>query len=121
AATQGDHQQHFHGSRKLQIRRTDEAVVIGPQHSGEASETARNHKADVLMKPHMIAERSHAGFAFSDSHEAATERRANNHEKNPEGDKKSCEREVVKRYGMGKRPRKAKVRAGNCGNPVVAL
>src|SRR5688572_18789488 len=100
AAAQGDHEKRLHRGRELKIRRADKAIVVGPQHSGKATEAARNHKADVFMKPHMIAQRSHAGFALSDSHEAAAERRPNDHAKNAEGNEKSCERKEVNRDGM---------------------
>src|SRR5262249_60004108 len=67
ASAEGNHQQDLYRSRKLEVHRADETVVVGPEHAGEAAETARNDEADVLVQPYMIAERSHAGFTLSDS------------------------------------------------------
>src|SRR5207253_5267551 len=51
AAAQGDHEKHLHRSCQLQIHRADEAVVVRPQHAGEAAETTCNDKPDVLVEP----------------------------------------------------------------------
>ena len=95
AAAQGDHEKHLHRSCQLQIHRADEAVVVRPQHAGEAAETTCNDKPDVLVEPHVITERSHARLALSDPHQGLAERGANDRAEDPEGDEKSRERKII--------------------------
>src|SRR5262245_26904496 len=121
SASQSDHEKHLHRSCELKIHRAYKAVVVGPQHAGKTAKPARDHKADILVQPHVITECSHAGFALSDSDQGLAERGTDDHAKNPVGDEKSGQREIVKRNRKSERPRKTKVRPWNCGNAVVPL
>src|SRR4030095_2482225 len=114
ATAERDHEKNLYRGRELEVHGADEAVVVGPQHSREATEPARNDKADVFMQPDMIAERSHARFALPDSHQGLSERGTHDHAQNPESDQKTCEREIIERDRERKRPWQAEIRSRDC-------
>ena len=74
AAAERDHQENLDRRGELEVRRAHEAVVVGPQHAGEAADGAGDHEADVLVQPHVVAERAHARLALADPDERVAER-----------------------------------------------
>src|SRR5262245_57176012 len=104
APAQGDHEQHLHRCCQLKVHWAHEAVVVCPQDSGKPAEATGDDEPDVLVQPHVVAEGPHARLTLPDSHQGLAEWRANDDAKNPEGDEKSCERKIVKRNRMSKRP-----------------
>src|SRR5881392_3143828 len=62
-----DHEEGLHRGDELDVRGADEAVVVRPEHAGKRGEEARDHEREVLVEPHVVAERSHARLALADA------------------------------------------------------
>ena len=121
AAAQRDHQQDLDRGGQLQVGRADEAVVVRPQHAREPAHAARDDETEVLVQPHVIAERPHARLALADAHERLPERRAHDRAQDDEGQKECDEREIVEGDALAERPGKAQLGAWHARDAVVAL
>src|SRR5439155_7423869 len=61
------HQERLDRGHELHVDRAHEAVVVGPEHPGEAGERAREHEGQVLVQPHVVPEGPHPGLALADA------------------------------------------------------
>src|SRR5436853_544883 len=83
--------------RPPRVRGPHEAVVVRPEDAGKRGEEARDHEGEVLVEPHIVAERPHARLALADALEPEPERRAYEHAHRPPGERRRPEREVEER------------------------
>src|SRR5437867_376392 len=96
-AAERDHQERLDRGDELDVRGPHEAVVVRPEDAGKRGEEARDHEGEVLVEPHIVAERPHARLALADALEPEPERRAYEHAHRPPGERRRPEREVEER------------------------
>src|SRR5262249_643690 len=124
-ATERDHEQRLDGRDELHVYRADEAVVVRPEHAGEAGEGAGDDEGQVLVEPHVVAEDAHARFALADALEAHAERRSHDHAEQRDGHQRADEREVEEGQRLprdtGINPRQPEVRPRDARDAVVTL
>src|SRR6266446_6875719 len=96
-AAERDHQERLDRGDELDVSGPHEAVVVRPEDAGKRGEEARDHEGEVLVEPHIVAERPHARLALADALEPEPERRAYEHAHRPPGERRRPEREVEER------------------------
>src|SRR6266508_5831595 len=99
--TQRHHEQRLHRGDELDVGGTDEAVVIRPEYAGHAGKGAGDHEGDVLVQPHIVAERPHARLAAPDAFEAEPERRADEQPEQQPDQRGHRQRKVEERQRRG--------------------
>src|SRR5881409_1330119 len=103
-AAERDHQERLDRGDELDVRGPHEAVVVRPEDAGKRGEEARDHEGEVLVEPHIVAERPHARLALADALEPEPERRAYEHAHRRPREGRRQEREVEERQRRREAP-----------------
>ncbi len=121
SAPQGHHEQGLDGHGQVEIGGRHEAVVVAQSTPANPADRPRDDEGDVLVQPHVVAERAHARLALADADQGVPERRADDHAQHHEGQHEPGQDQVVEGNGRCEGPRQAEIGPRHRRDAVVAL